>query len=1084
MKNRSSGFFSYLKTIGLFCFILMVFLQESHSQFYNGSQLTFGKNRVQHQKFNWTYFRTTKFDVYFYPNGKELAQYTLYKAPVFIEEIERMLNFSSSKKLQFIVYTTQSDFRESNFAFDNDDFYNQGGVTNIYGTKIYLYFDGDHGHLDKMIRSGIMNIYAHLLVEGQSVGSNITSESLNNVPVWYYSGLASYVGENWNSEIDAYVKNGILTKKYVDFDQLSPVDATYAGHSFWKFIVDRYGKNAIANILHTTRTSRSYERGFYYVTGVSYEKLLVDWYRYYFVMYRKDTKKELPEGEELVPKPKTKREYSNIIFSPDGESYAYTTNEAGQVKIWLKTPGVKKPKKIFTRYQKVEDNPDLTYPKLAWHPNGEILGFTIEDRGRCYYYPYMIEDNKLEKRLLVDVEKITDWSYSDDGRLMLFSGFRHGQSDIFIYSFLSRSIQNITNDIYDDYQPRFMNNQKKIIFSSKRSHDTIPAPEKFFEAKPQSFYDLYLYHYDTKEKELLQVTRTPYANETNAQELSRNEILFLSDENGINNRYIARFDSVISKIDTIIHYAYTANSSPLTDNAYSIFEQDYNSTSGDVADIMLYDGVKRILKRPVQLNPLTGIQKSAFQEEMWKERQKQDSLALISKPAGTRKTTPQHGFFQVRQSDLLPKKTADTLLSGPEKTGFQPNALTEGIEYIQPVTRNYNVQYTLNKLVTQADFSFLNTTYQQFTGAESPIYLNTGLNALFMVGINDLFENYRISGGVRLSFDLESNEFMFSFEDLSRRVDHQVIIYRQSIKSMADYDLIKQKSNSIFYIIKYPFNKLTSLRLTLTGRYENFILGALDDLSLRTKNENHVWAGAKMEFVFDSSKELYTNLWRGSKMKFFVEYQHRLEKDQKNLLVLGMDIRKSVKVYKNMTWATRFAASTNFGSGRLIYYMGGIDNWMLAKFNRDISVDRTIDYAYQTLATNMRGFTQNIRNGTSFALLNTELRVPFVQLIARKRLSNNFLNSLQLVLFGDIGTAWTGLTPYSEENSLYTRYVESGYISAVVRRQVEPIVCGFGAGLRASLLGYFLRFDYAWGVEDARIVNPKGQFMFSIGLDF
>ena len=185
-----------------------------------------------------------------------------------------------------------------------------------------------------------------------------------------------------------------------------------------------------------------------------------------------------------------------------------------------------------------------------------------------------------------------------------------------------------------------------------------------------------------------------------------------------------------------------------------------------------------------------------------------------------------------------------------------------------------------------------------------------------------------------------------------------------------------------------------------------------------------------------------------------------------------------------MTWSTRFAASTNFGSSRLVYYMGGVDNWIFAKFNSDIWVDQSKNYSYQTLATNMRGFKQNIRNGTSFALLSTELRIPFVQLIARRQISNQFFNSLQLVLFGDVGTAWTGVSPYSDENCLYTRWVYAGDITVRVKRQVEPIIGGFGLGLRASLFGYFLRLDYAWGVEDFKIEDKTGMLHFSIGLDF
>ena len=240
------------------------------------------------------------------------------------------------------------------------------------------------------------------------------------------------------TDIDAHVKDGILTQRYADLDELSPKDATYAGHSFWRYIADTYGKNVIANILYTTRTSKSMEKGFYFATGQPYRNLLVNWYKYYYVMYHPDRSKSMPEGEGEIKRPHPRREYQNICFAPEGDAYAFTTNEAGQVKVWLKTENQRKPKCILKRYQKIEDNPDYTFPLLAWHPQGSVLGVTTEQKGHCYYYPYNLESRKWEKRFLVDVEKITSWSYSDDGKMMLFSGFKNGQSDIFIYSFLSR----------------------------------------------------------------------------------------------------------------------------------------------------------------------------------------------------------------------------------------------------------------------------------------------------------------------------------------------------------------------------------------------------------------------------------------------------------------------------------------------------------------------------------------------------------------------------------------------------------------------------------------------------------------------
>ena len=84
------------------CAFVVLFLTSGHAQFYNGSQLTFGKNRVQHQNFNWQYIRAEQYDVYYYPTGRALAQYVFYRTPEIVSEIEQLLNYSSKKKLQKI----------------------------------------------------------------------------------------------------------------------------------------------------------------------------------------------------------------------------------------------------------------------------------------------------------------------------------------------------------------------------------------------------------------------------------------------------------------------------------------------------------------------------------------------------------------------------------------------------------------------------------------------------------------------------------------------------------------------------------------------------------------------------------------------------------------------------------------------------------------------------------------------------------------------------------------------------------------------------------------------------------------------
>jgi len=151
-------------------------------------------------------------------------------------------------------------------------------------------------------------------------------------------------------------------------------------------------------------------------------------------------------------------------------------------------------------------------------------------------------------------------------------------------------------------------------------------------------------------------------------------------------------------------------------------------------------------------------------------------------------------------------------------------------------------------------------------------------------------------------------------------------------------------------------------------------------------------------------------------------------------------------------------------------------------FDNTIPVSNTENYGFQALATNMRGFTQNIRNGNSFALVNSEIRWPFVRYIAGHPLRSNFLNSLQIVGFGDIGTAWTGNNPWSGNNSYDTEIFKNGPVQVTLDSNRQPIVAGYGGGLRAQLMGYFVRADWAWGIEDGYVM-PR-IFYLSFSLDF
>jgi hypothetical protein len=165
--------------------------------------------------------------------------------------------------------------------------------------------------------------------------------------------------------------------------------------------------------------------------------------------------------------------------------------------------------------------------------------------------------------------------------------------------------------------------------------------------------------------------------------------------------------------------------------------------------------------------------------------------------------------------------------------------------------------------------------------------------------------------------------------------------------------------------------------------------------------------------------------------------------------------------------------------------MGGVDNWMFRgknSFNTKEEVDPSQNFAYQTLATPMRGFVQNTRNGNSFAVWNTEIRFPIFSFFSKYSLKSEFLRNFQLIAFGDLGTAWTGNSPFSKDNFFNTESIYQKPIVIQLENNCNPLIFGFGLGARMKLLGYFVRFDFGWGVAEGTITN-KPKIQFSLGYD-
>jgi outer membrane protein assembly factor BamA len=242
-----------------------------------------------------------------------------------------------------------------------------------------------------------------------------------------------------------------------------------------------------------------------------------------------------------------------------------------------------------------------------------------------------------------------------------------------------------------------------------------------------------------------------------------------------------------------------------------------------------------------------------------------------------------------------------------------------------------------------------------------------------------------------------------------------------------------------------------------------------------------------MEYVYDNSLNKALNIWNGLRWKAYVDWFAQINDVKtskgRNLFNVGFDARHYYPLYRNVIWAVRAAGDFSWGDQKVVYYLGGADGWFSPKFNTGNPPDPDQDYAYETLALNLRGFKQNTANGNNNVVINSEIRAPLFSTLLNRPINNAFLRNFQLVQFFDLGSAWNGA--YDKIERPHVIYIDPQNPNVAVKIKaggLGPLAGSYGFGARSTLLGYFLRLDAAWEMNS--FFKGKPMFMVSMGLDF
>ncbi|MDX1910443.1 MAG: hypothetical protein SFV22_03100 [Saprospiraceae bacterium] len=476
-----------------------------------------------------------------------------------------------------------------------------------------------------------------------------------------------------------------------------------------------------------------------------------------------------------------------------------------------------------------------------------------------------------------------------------------------------------------------------------------------------------------------------------------------------------------------------------------------------------------------------------------------------TEPAPTRAAEP--------EIKTEPELRSDTMAQAPPRRPLKRQPVQFGkngeiVRFYSFKIIPYRLRFRTDFVSTTMDNNQLFEGLQLYEGPQSRLQ-QPPPGVLLRANFKDLLENYVIEAGFRLPTTFNGAEYYLYLDDKKKRIDKRYVLYRRTIVAnrpregstvpglSADF---QERTNTLMglYELRYPLDVFTSLRATFGLREDKVRTLSSDAITLGTPDRSEQRASIRLAAVFDNAMDVDLNLKRGTRAKIYTdlikgfalntEPNWSLKLNNGFMTVIGFDARHYQMLDRRSQIAIRLAGATSFGSEKMLYIMGGVDNWVLPKFNDKIQLPSEDEFAYQAPAVNLRGFRQNIRNGNTFALLNTELRVPIFKYFFKKPVIGNFWRNFQIVGFLDAGTAWQGRSPYSLNNPINTemlrRPTQGPTVVSLMKVNYfrDPIVLGYGAGLRTVLFGLYLRADYAWGIESRQVQKPM--LHLALGTDF
>jgi hypothetical protein len=525
----------------LLLMLLGLFAAEASAQFFY-----FGRNKVQYTDFEWHVLKTEHFDIYYYPEMKDLAERGAFFAEEVYKHLEVKFNHTLNQRVPLIFYSSHLHFQQTNTT---GGFIPEGvgGFFEFLKGRVVIPSDGTTAQFRHVIRHELVHVFMHSKLA--RVMSDHRKAQDRTPPLWFTEGLAEYWSTDWDTQADMVMRDATLNDIVVG---LSDMDRIYGSFLMYKegqnalhYIGKTYGEEKILLLLENFWKESSFSNVLKITIGKTYREFDEEWLyalkKQYYPLYAKEDSPSKIAWPIVVDGFNSKP----VVFEHDSVREVYFIgNKTGYSGIYRKNIEPRLPPDFSGEFSPLAwakeeaenviegEKTDefeafhLLRGKIDISKNGVLVFVTKSGENDALHLYDVVKNELLESFRFKSLVSIGSASWAPDGKRVVFSSIdKSGNNDLYILNIETKELRKLTNDYYDDRDPAWSPDGKKIAFASDRT--PFGTNSKF---------NLFLYDVETGAIDYLTYGNDSYLSPAWSKDGSR--LAFTCDRGGAQNIWL------------------------------------------------------------------------------------------------------------------------------------------------------------------------------------------------------------------------------------------------------------------------------------------------------------------------------------------------------------------------------------------------------------------------------------------------------------------------------------------------------------------------------------------------------------------